>query len=106
MFEEREDTSMKELWSIFTDDMDHCPYTKSPYVERHHVFGSFNRKRCEKYGFVIPLRHDLHPNGVMANDNWQKLDLHLKQECQRYYEKHIGTREQFMQEFGRNWLDD
>lgn len=106
MFKEREGAGMKKLWSIFTDDMEHCFYTGSTDIERHHVFNSYNRNRSEKYGFVIPLRRDLHPNGVMADDNWQNLDLHLKQECQKHYEKYIGTRYEFMKEFGRNWLDD
>lgn len=30
----------KRLWSVFTDDMDHCYFTGSPYVERHHIFES------------------------------------------------------------------
>ena len=47
---------MKKLKSIFTDDMNHCFFTGSPTAERHHVFGAFNRARCEKYGFIIPLR--------------------------------------------------
>lgn len=29
---------MKRLWSIFTEDMDHCFYTGSNVVERHHIF--------------------------------------------------------------------
>lgn len=37
----------KRLTSIFTNDMDHCIYTGSPYVERHHVFGGSNRKRAK-----------------------------------------------------------
>ena len=28
--------------------------------------GNPNRKHSEEYGFVIPLRPDLHPNGVHA----------------------------------------
>ena len=46
----------KKLWSVFTDDMDHCYFTGTYPVERHHIFGSSNRKNSEKYGFVIPLR--------------------------------------------------
>lgn len=34
----------------------------------------------------------------------QGLDLRLKQECQRYYEEHYGTREKFIKEFGRSYL--
>jgi len=100
---------MKRLWSCLTDDMEHCIYTGSPYVERHHVFynmGGKMKPRCEKYGFIAPLSPDLHPNGTQAGVNARKVDKDLKQRCQRYYEEHYGTRKQFMQEFGKNFLED
>ena len=98
---------MKRLWSIFTDDMDHCMFTGSPNVERHHIFynmGGGMKAKCEKYGFTAPLRPDLHPNGVFAGKDAKKVDLELKERSQRYYEEHYGTREQFMQEFGKNFI--
>lgn len=81
-------------------------FTGSSVVERHHCYGGANRKKCEKYGFIAPLRPDLHPNGVHFIDSEQnkKLDKYLKRTCQRYYEAHYGTRQQFMEEFGRNYL--
>lgn len=97
---------MKELKSILTDDMEHCMFTGSPVVERHHVFGAYNRERSEKYGFVAPLRPDLHPNGAMVGAYGKEVDRELKVRCQRYYEEHIGTRQQFIDEFGRSWLDE
>ena len=98
---------MKRLKSVFTEDMDHCYFTGAAPAERHHIFGGANRKLSEKYGFVVPLRPDLHPNGAMAT--WSKqlndLDIFLKRQAQIYYEKHYGTREDFMREFGRrSWL--
>lgn len=95
---------MKKLWSIFTDDMDHCIFTGSDKVERHHCYGGYNRTKSEKYGYVVPLRADLHPNGAQAGENWKEIDTYLKQECQKDYEKNHGTREQFIEEFGRNYL--
>ena len=94
----------KRLKSVFTDDMDHGFFTGSAPVERHHIFGGANRKKSEKRNFVVPLRPDLHPNGVYAGKHAKAVDLHLKDMAQRYYEEHIGTREQFMSEFGRNYL--
>ena len=95
----------KRLKSVFTDDMDTCIFTGSPYVERHHIYGSFNRKKSEKYGFVVPLRYDLHPNGTRADARYAKdIDEHLKRKAQGYYEKYIGTREDFIQEFGKSYL--
>lgn len=97
----------KKLNSIFTDDMDHCIFTGSPYVERHHVFpGVANRKKCEKYGFIVPLRYDLHPNGtrfVQSEEN-KKIDGYLRRKCQIWYEDNIGSRDDFRKEFGKSYL--
>lgn len=95
---------MKMLTSVFTDDMEHCYFTGASPVERHHIFGGANRKRSEKYGFVIPLRPDLHPNGVHAGKNAKEIDTKLKCMAQEYYENHYGTREQFRKEFGKSYL--
>lgn len=95
---------MKRLWSVFTDDMNHCYFTGTAPVERHHIFGAANRKNSEKYGFVIPLRPDLHPNGVNARKDATDIDVKLKQMAQTYFEEHYGTREEFRGIFGKSWL--
>lgn len=95
----------KKLTSVLTDDMDHCMFTGTAPVERHHVFGAANKWRSEKYGFIAPLRPDLHPNGVFAGVHAKEVDLALKMRSQAYYEEHYGTREEFIKEFGRNYLD-
>jgi hypothetical protein len=95
----------KLLTSVFTDDMDSCIFTGSPYVERHHIYGAYNRKKSEEYGFVVPLRYDLHPNGAQADMRYAKqIDEHLKKMGQEYFETHYGTREEFMEIFGRSYL--
>ena len=97
----------KELWSIFTDNMNVCIFTGSGQVERHHCFPGFNRDKCETYGFVAPLRPDYHPNGVHGTDYARReIDPWLKAECQKYYEKHYGTRDEFVAEFGRNYITE
>lgn len=95
---------MKRLWSVFTDDMDHCYFTGTAPVERHHIWGGSNRKNSEKYGFVIPLRPDLHPNGAQEGKNAAEIDLKLKQMAQKYFEEHCGTREDFRKIFGKSVL--
>ena len=95
----------KKLTSVLTDDMDTCIFTQCNQVERHHVFGGYNRNRSEEYGFVVPLRPDLHPNGVHGTDYAREVvDPYLKETCQKYYEEHYGTREEFIAEFGRSYL--
>lgn len=95
---------MKKLWSIFTDDMEHCFYTGKAPVERHHIFGAYNRNRSEEYGYVIPLSPELHPNGAQATDDARQLDLILKRMAQAHYEEHHGTREDFIREFNKSYL--
>ena len=51
---------MKKLYSVLTDDMEHCIITGDCNVERHHVFNGSNRALSERYGFIVPLRPDWH----------------------------------------------
>ena len=50
----------KKLFSVLTDDMEHCIITGDGNVAIHHVFNGANRKRSKKYGFLVPLRPDWH----------------------------------------------
>ena len=94
----------KRLFSVFTDDMDHCMFTGTAPVERHHIFGGSNRTNSEKYGFVVPLRPDLHPNGVFAGKDAKEIDIKLKTMAQEYFESHYGTREEFRKIFSKSYL--
>ena len=95
----------KELWSIFTDDMNRCIITgRTDHIERHHVFeGRLGLKtKSEAYGFIAPLHASVHPNGAFCTaDNWKQIDHDLKRRCQEYYIEHYGTREDWYREFGR-----
>lgn len=93
-----------KVWSVFTDDLEHCFFTGTTPVEVHHIFGGANRKKSTRYGFCIPLRPDLHPNGVHAGKNASEVDALLKEMAQAYYELNYGTREQFRKEFGKSYL--
>lgn len=98
----------KKLWSVFTEDMDQCYFTGCYEVERHHIFSHtpYQRKMCEHYGFVIPLRPDIHPNGTRFNppEGFKNIDKELKRMAQTYFEDHYGTREQFRIIFFKSWL--
>ena len=76
-------------------------YTKQYGVERHHVFSHTpsERKKCEKYGFVAPLRPDLHPNGLHRVMRAGEIDKDLRNRCREYYLQHYGTEEDFRREF-------
>lgn len=96
----------KKLWSVFTDDMEHCYFTGTPYVHRHHIFYGSLRPKSEKYGYIIPIAYYLHenaPDSVHMDPN-QGLDLRLKQMAQKHFEENCGTREDFRRIFGKSWL--
>lgn len=74
-------------------------------TERHHVFQGAYRKKSEAHGFVVNLCHWCHqvpPKGVHHN---KKNRIALRQICQKEFEK-THTREDFIAEFGRNYLED
>lgn len=68
----------KKLWSVFTDDMDHCYFTGASPVERHH--------------------------GVHAGQGAKLIDTKLKTMAQKYFESHYGSREDFRRIFGKSYL--
>ena len=95
---------MKKLYSVLTDDMEHCIITGDSNVERHHVFNGSNRALSERYGFIVPLRPDWHNMTPYSVHMDQQFDLSLKRKAQAYYESHYGSREEFRQTFGKSYL--
>lgn len=74
-------------------------------LEEHHIFfGTANRKISEKEGFKVWLTPQEHRGtyGVHGKCG-RKLDLKLKQDAQKEYEK-IHTREEFISLIGKNYL--
>ena len=93
--------------SIITDRMDRCLICHTYLnIEIHHcIYGVANRKLSDKYGLVVPLcnMHHRGTNGVHGK-NGHKLDIKLKQLSQQAWEYQIGTREEFIQTFGKSYL--
>ena len=75
-------------------------------LHEHHIFeGWGNRRVSESMGAKIYLcgkHHNLSDFGIHFNKD---LDMKVKQEAQRIYEK-THSREEFMELIGRNYLDD
>lgn len=97
---------MGKLTSIFTDDLTTCFVSGVSPAAVHHVFGKYNRKRSELYGYVVPLAplwHTIGKNSVhmLPNDG---LDLFLKRYCQVDFESKHGTREEFIRLFGKSYM--
>lgn len=83
-----------------------CIICHSIKVEEHHVFfGTANRKLSEKNGLKVWLCREHHrgTRGVHGRDG-KRLDTYLKELAQSTFEKN-NNRENFIQIFGRNYLD-
>lgn len=79
-------------------------------LHKHHIFGGANRVISEKQGcwvYLCAMHHNMSDRGVHFD---KELDLHLKEECQRRWEKMYEpyfreeTRMQFVKLFGRSWI--
>lgn len=81
-----------------------CVMCGSPYIQRHHVFGgTARRKISDQLGYIIPLcaYHHTGRAGIHYNRGY---DLYWKQTAQMHFEKHKGTRGDFISKFGKSWL--
>ena len=79
---------------------------KQTGLHSHHIFPGSRRKKSEEHGLKVWLCMEHHTgdnDSVHMNPN-NGYDLFLKQTAQQYYEEHIGTREQFREEFGKSYL--
>lgn len=81
-----------------------CYITGRTYgLHLHHIYEGKNRKKSDKYGFVVylsPEWHNMSDYGVHFN---RELDLRLKRECQAKFEE-THTRAEFMAIIGKNYL--
>lgn len=73
-------------------------------LDLHHCIHGSNRKKADKLGLTVWLRHDIHMMLHARQKPFETLDDDLKKVAQRAYEEKIGTREDFIRDFGRNYL--
>lgn len=87
--------------SVFTDDLEHCYLCGGKKEDLHEVYAGRNRLNSIKYNFVLPLCRKCHSqkqNNPVFNDYWHK-------QGQICWEEFIGTREEFIKVFRRNYLE-
>ena len=75
------------------------------YLEEHHVFNGPNRKNSEKYGLKVYLCYVCHRDNKLGVHGCNTdLRERLQQAGQQAFENKIGSREEFMKIFGKNYL--
>ena len=87
-------------------DRKECYFCKTPHgLHIHHIFyGTANRKKSEQHGmkiFLCGTHHNLSNDSVHFN---KKMDMHVKTMAQKVFEEKVGTRDYFIQEFGKSYL--
>lgn len=86
--------------SVFTDDLEHCYLCGRKKEDLHEIFGGRNRINSIKYNFVLPLCrecHSLNQDNPFFNDYWHR-------QGQEYFECNIGSRDEFIKVFRKNYL--
>ena len=73
-------------------------------TEEHHIFGGPNRTLSEQYGLKVDLCLECHQFGVHAVHKDQAVMDELHRQGQEAFEEQLGSRKEFMQIFGRNYL--
>ena len=75
-------------------------------LERHHIFGGSNRPKSEKYGLVVLLCRDrCHKFGnASVHQNARTMQFLHEYGEKKWLDEQGKTIEDFIKEFGRNYL--
>ena len=92
----------KSRYSVFTTNLNDCYFcsNKTPKDDLHELLQGRNRYNSIKYGFVLPLcryHHNLMHEDTELKEEW-------KERCEDYFIKNIGTKEEFINTFKKNYL--
>jgi hypothetical protein len=83
------------------------------WIEVHHIFSGANRKKSEKYGYLIDLCHYCHNEPPYGAHFSKEYTQQLRAKAQKIFEATQGqaakergmtVREWFIKEFGRSYL--
>lgn len=91
----------KSRFSVFSNNNQKCYLCESSYnLTWHEIYAGRNRQNSMKYGLCLRLCincHSREQENSQFNDYWHR-------QGQLYWEEKIGSREQFIKVFRRNYL--
>lgn len=91
--------------SELTDNMECCFVCGSPYIQIHHCFFGAKRPISDKLGYILPLCMEHHTAGRNSPHKNREVDLTYKRLAQTHYELTRGSRNDFIQLFGKSYLE-
>ena len=90
----------RDRFSVFTDDLKTCYLCGKPKNDLHELLEGRNRVNSIKFGYIIPVCRLCHfqiQNNTDFKIVWAK-------KVQEHFEENIGTRDDFLRIFRRNYL--
>jgi len=91
----------RNRYSVFTDDLEYCIICGKKKEHIHEVFFGAYRQRSIKFNMCIPLCSFCHAE-MHKNHEWQQ---YWHDKGQMYFEKNIGSRDEFIEVFGKSYLE-
>lgn len=92
----------RNRYSVFSNDTERCYLCGSTYkLTWHEIYAGKNRQNSMRYGLCLRLClncHSKEQENDQYNNYWHK-------QGQLYWEKNIGSREEFIKVFRRNYLE-
>lgn len=92
----------RNRFSVFTNNKDKCMFCPATTnLTWHEIFRGRNRANSMKYGFCLRMClncHEEKQDDVFFNNFWHR-------KAQLYFEEYIGSKEEFLKIFRRNFLD-
>ena len=97
---------MKSILQVETDRCFLCGKNGHyDHLEKHHIFGAYNRQKSEKDGLFVYLCGDsCHRNGKNAVHRNKDVMDRLHEEGQLAWERTYGSREQFVERYKKNYI--
>lgn len=89
--------------SILSNDKECYICHDTRNLEKHHIFGAYNRNNSEKEGcwiWLCPFCHRSQPAGI---HHYKELREEIQDECQRKWEELNGNTADFRAIFGKSY---
>ena len=83
-----------------------CGRNRHAGLERHHIFNAANRPISEKYDLCVYLCKDCHTGTHGVHNNAELMRWLKRKGQQMAMDKYGWSKQEFIEIFGKNYLDD
>lgn len=94
---------MGKVYTVMTNDNEHCFVCGSPYIEWHHIFGAANRTHSTEFGLLVPLCRYHHTGSSTQSVHFNKEFMDELHEAGQMRFEELHPELDFIKIFGRNY---